>query len=196
MSSAPEPAGQTDGVTRPLPDDAGLWPSIRQERIRTLLGPAMERAGVDAWVVLARENANDPIAPHVGAENAGGLAAFLFFHTGGGALSYLALSPETEATALAEVTPHGFRAGITSIANRDGSAALAWTTTEPIDERSRITRRSELVVDPVSRAFTQTVTSTRVPLEGTKSETFTGTCDVEPVRRDLRAVNTIGPDVR
>jgi Xaa-Pro aminopeptidase len=35
----------------------------------------MERAGVEAWLVLGRENANDPIAPHVGAENAGGLAA-------------------------------------------------------------------------------------------------------------------------
>jgi Xaa-Pro dipeptidase len=88
----------------PFPDDPGLWPSVREERIRTLLGPAMERAGVDAWVVLARENANDPIAGHVGAENAGGLAAFLFF-LDDGRLESLAISPETEATALAEVTP-------------------------------------------------------------------------------------------
>ena len=88
-----------------FPHDPGLWPSIREERIQTLLAPAMERAGVDAWVVLARENANDPIAPHVGAENAGGLAAFLFFLEEGGALRSLALSPETEATALAEVAP-------------------------------------------------------------------------------------------
>jgi Xaa-Pro aminopeptidase len=65
----------------------------------------MERAGVDAWLVLGRENANDPIAPHVGAENAGGLAAFLFFLGQDGALSSLALSPRTESTALAEVTP-------------------------------------------------------------------------------------------
>jgi Xaa-Pro aminopeptidase len=65
----------------------------------------MRRAGVDAWVVLARENANDPIAAHVGAENAGGLAAFLFFVDDAGTLSSLAISPETEATALAEVTP-------------------------------------------------------------------------------------------
>ena len=89
----------------PFPDDPMLWPSIRQERISTLLGPAMVRAGVDAWIVLARENANDPIAAHVGAENAGGLAAFIFFVDEGGALSSLAISPETEATALAEVTP-------------------------------------------------------------------------------------------
>jgi Xaa-Pro aminopeptidase len=65
----------------------------------------MARAGVDAWVVLARENANDPVAAHIGAENAGGLAAFLFFADDGGALGSLALSPETESTALAEVTP-------------------------------------------------------------------------------------------
>lgn len=89
----------------PFPDDPQLWPSIREERIRTLLGPAMARAGVEAWVVLARENANDPIAAHVGAENAGGLAAFLFFADPDGNLESLALSPETEATALAEVSP-------------------------------------------------------------------------------------------
>ena len=90
---------------RPFPDDPDLWPSVREERIATLLGPAMVRAEVDAWVVLARENANDPIAAHVGAENAGGLAAFLFFVDGDGSLSSLAISPETEATALSEVTP-------------------------------------------------------------------------------------------
>lgn len=91
--------------TLPFPDDPSLWPSIRQERISTLLAPAMQRAGVDAWVILARENANDPIAAHVGAENAGGLAAFLFFVRADGSLESLAISPETEATALAEVTP-------------------------------------------------------------------------------------------
>jgi Xaa-Pro aminopeptidase len=92
-------------VEQPFPADPGLWPSIREERIRTLLGPAMARAAVDAWVVLARENANDPIAAHIGAENTGGLAAFLFFSDGNAGLESLALSPETEATALAEVTP-------------------------------------------------------------------------------------------
>lgn len=93
------------GAEQPFPDDPTLWPRIRTARIRTLLGPAMNRAGVDAWVVLARENANDPIASHIGAENAGGLAAFLFFLRPDGSLESLAVSPETEATALAEVTP-------------------------------------------------------------------------------------------
>ena len=93
------------GTVLSFPDDPDLWPSIRQERIRTLLGPAMARAGVEVWLVLARENANDPIAAHIGAENAGGLAAFLFFADAEGTLESLAISPETEATALSEVTP-------------------------------------------------------------------------------------------
>ena len=107
-SGCTAPSTQTDSQTvtgQPFPDNPDLWPSIRQERIRTLLGPAMARAGVDAWIVLARENANDPIASHIGAENAGGLAAFLFFADAEGNLESLAISPETEATALSEVSP-------------------------------------------------------------------------------------------
>jgi Xaa-Pro aminopeptidase len=90
---------------QPFPDDPTLWPSIRAERIHTLLGPAMARAGAEAWVVFARENANDPLAAHIGAENAGGLAAFLFFATPEGDLSSIAISPSSESTALAEVSP-------------------------------------------------------------------------------------------
>ena len=97
--------GSTSAAALPFPADPDLWPSIREERIQTLLGPAMARAGVDAWIILARENANDPIAAHVGAENAGGLAAFMFFADEDGQLESLAISPETESTALAEVTP-------------------------------------------------------------------------------------------
>ena len=107
-SGCTAPSIQADSQTvtdQPFPDNPDLWPSIRQERIRTLLGPAMARAGVDAWIVLARENANDPIASHIGAENAGGLAAFLFFVDAEGSLESLAISPETEATALSEVSP-------------------------------------------------------------------------------------------
>ena len=103
--AAPETDAAGSAAEPPFPPDPDLWPSVRAERIATLLGPAMQRAEVDAWVVLARENANDPIAAHVGAENAGGLAAFLFFTDGDGNLSSLAISPETESTALAEVTP-------------------------------------------------------------------------------------------
>lgn len=38
---------------------------------RRLLPTAMARANVDAWVVLCREDANEPLAAHVGGENAG-----------------------------------------------------------------------------------------------------------------------------
>lgn len=81
------------------------WPAIRAERIATLLPDAMDRAGVDAWLVLCRENDNDPMARHVGCENAGGEAAFLFFRTNDG-VSPVAVSPAGEATALAELERH------------------------------------------------------------------------------------------
>src|SRR5262245_8141647 len=46
------------------------WPAIRQQRIVQLLPKAMDAAGVDAWIVFCRENHNDPLARHVGGENA------------------------------------------------------------------------------------------------------------------------------
>jgi Xaa-Pro aminopeptidase len=64
----------------------------------------MERAKVDAWVVVCRENANDPLALHVGGENAGGTAVFLFLR-GEGTVRTVAFSPVGEATALEEVGP-------------------------------------------------------------------------------------------
>ena len=64
----------------------------------TLLPGAMDRAEVAAWMPLCRENNNDPMAAHIGCENAGGLAAFLFFRTDTG-LHSVAVSPVGEATA-------------------------------------------------------------------------------------------------
>ncbi|MFY0522934.1 M24 family metallopeptidase [Archangium gephyra] len=64
----------------------------------------MERAKVDAWVVICRENDNDPLAKHVGCENTGAQAAFLFLKQKEGVRA-LALSPSGEATALREVGP-------------------------------------------------------------------------------------------
>ena len=80
------------------------WPRIRKERIQKLLPQAMARANVDAWVLICRENDNDPLAIHVGCENAGGSAAFLFLKQGESVRS-LALSPAGEATALRDVGP-------------------------------------------------------------------------------------------
>lgn len=84
---------------------ASPWPEIRKERISTLLPNAMEAAGVDAWLVICRENNNDPIADHIGGENAGGTAAFLFFMDENGFTSKV-YSPSGEATALDELDIH------------------------------------------------------------------------------------------
>jgi len=80
------------------------WPRIRKARIQQLLPRAMERAQVDAWVVICRENDNDPLALHVGCENTGAQAAFLFLKQKEGVRA-LALSPSGEATALRDVGP-------------------------------------------------------------------------------------------
>jgi Xaa-Pro dipeptidase len=92
-----QPAAPTDAPV--FPGDP--WPAIRAERIATLLPAAMDQAGLDAWLTICRENDNDPMARHIGCENAGGSAAFMFFRTEGGVTS-VAISPAGEATALAE----------------------------------------------------------------------------------------------
>ena len=81
------------------------WPEIRKERISTLLPTAMAAAKVDAWLIICRENNNDPIADHIGCENAGGTAAFLFFLDENGFTSKV-YSPSGESTALDELDIH------------------------------------------------------------------------------------------
>jgi len=89
----------------PIEWGASPWPEIRKERISTLLPQAMEAADVDAWIVICRENDNDPIADHIGGENAGGTAAFLFYRDADGFHSRV-YSPVGEATALDELDIH------------------------------------------------------------------------------------------
>lgn len=81
------------------------WPEIRKQRITELLPQAMRAAEIDAWVIICRENNNDPIAKHIGGENAGGTALFLFYLDGDKVVSK-AFSPVGEATALAELAIH------------------------------------------------------------------------------------------
>ncbi|MFN3802972.1 M24 family metallopeptidase [Belliella pelovolcani] len=81
------------------------WPEIRKERLQKLLPQAMAEAGVDAWAVICRENNNDPIAHHVGGENAGGTAVFLF-HKSGDSIKSTVFCPIGEATALADLKIH------------------------------------------------------------------------------------------
>jgi Xaa-Pro aminopeptidase len=85
--------------------DTSVWQRIRKERVEKLLPKAMRAAGVDVWAIFVRENDNDPLAVHVGGENAGGTAAILFFLEKDGVRS-VALSPEGEATALRDVGLH------------------------------------------------------------------------------------------
>lgn len=81
------------------------WPEIRKKRINQLLPKALEAAHVDAWLVICRENNNDPLADHIGGENAGGTAAFLFYNDDDGFHS-LVFSPSGESTALDELDIH------------------------------------------------------------------------------------------
>ena len=81
------------------------WPEIRKKRINQLLPEALKNAKVASWLVICRENYNDPIATHVGGENASGTAAFLFYADETGFHS-LAFSPEGEAKALEDLAIH------------------------------------------------------------------------------------------
>jgi len=78
------------------------WPEIRKERIATLLPLALQTAKVDAWLVICRENNNDPLADHVGCENAGQTAVFLFYNHKD-VFHSMAFSPAGESTALNDI---------------------------------------------------------------------------------------------
>jgi Xaa-Pro aminopeptidase len=81
------------------------WLTIRQERIRTLLPQAMAKANVDAWIIIVRENANDPLALHVGGENAGATSAILFLRRDDAVQSFI-LAGFGEVIALRELAVH------------------------------------------------------------------------------------------
>lgn len=81
------------------------WPDIRKKRISQLLPKALEASGVDCWLTVCRENNNDPIADHIGGENAGGTAVFLFYLDTDGFHS-MVFSPSGEATALDDLDIH------------------------------------------------------------------------------------------
>lgn len=97
--SLPEPSS-INPFSGPSP-----WPEIRKERIETLLPAAMERSGADAWAILCRSNNNDPLALHIGCENAVAPAVFLFERRGDEVYSTV-FTPPGEATALQEIGLH------------------------------------------------------------------------------------------
>ncbi|MCH7413622.1 M24 family metallopeptidase [Belliella sp. R4-6] len=105
MANACQPSTpETETFENPF-SGSSPWPEIRKERLQKLLPQAMEAANVDAWVIICRENNNDPIAHHVGGENAGGTAVFLF-HKVEEKFKSTVFSPIGEATALADLKIH------------------------------------------------------------------------------------------
>lgn len=81
------------------------WFEIRKQRIADLLPSAMASADVDAWLTICRENNNDPLADHIGGENAGSPAVYLFYFDQDGFHSRV-YSPVSESTAMAEMGIH------------------------------------------------------------------------------------------
>jgi Xaa-Pro aminopeptidase len=108
------PAPRADDFTGPNP-----WPAIRKERIATLLPAAMRETNVDAWVSLFRENANDPLALHLGGENAGAPSAVIVTRRGD-AVRTVMLSGFGEAIALRELGTHD------SVVVYDGTTAALY----------------------------------------------------------------------
>ena len=106
------------------------WPGIRAERLRTLLPDAMSRNGIDVWLVVCRENSNDPLADFIGGENAGGTAVFLFERSGDGVRS-IVFSPVGEATALRDVGLHDSVSVVARGASAIRQAADYLTTRNP-----------------------------------------------------------------
>jgi len=104
LFSCQQEAAKTETIDNPF-SGPSPWPEIRKERIQKLLPEAMKAAGVDAWIIICRENNNDPIAHHIGGENAGGTALFLFFLENDQVKS-MVYSPIGEATALADLKIH------------------------------------------------------------------------------------------
>jgi Xaa-Pro aminopeptidase len=80
------------------------WPAIREERLRSLLPQKMEAAGIDAWILFCRENNNDPLAKHVGCENAGRFAAVLFLRHGS-TVRRIVVASDTETEAYHDALP-------------------------------------------------------------------------------------------
>ena len=69
----------TNTLAQSLDNKTNPWPEIRKQRLNQLLPNALKAAEVDAWLIVCRENNNDPLADHIGCENAGAPAAYLFY---------------------------------------------------------------------------------------------------------------------
>lgn len=127
------------------------WPEIRTKRINTLLPKAMEAAGVDCWIVVCRENNNDPIADHIGGENAGGTAAFLFYIDADGFHSKV-FSPSGEATALGDLKIHD---EVVSVARGTSALSMAADFIKEADFKTIAVNSSETNSTADGLSYTQ-----------------------------------------
>ncbi len=131
-SAASGVAPRADDFTGPNP-----WPAIRKERIARLLPAAMRETNIDAWVSLFRENANDPLALHLGGENAGAPSAVIVTRRGD-AVRTVMLSGFGEAIALRELGTHD------SVVVYDGTPAALYRA---IAERLRAAGAQRIAIN-------------------------------------------------
>lgn len=126
------------------------WPDIRKQRINTLLPEALKTAAVDCWLVICRENNNDPMAEHIGGENAGETAVFMFYNDSDGFHS-LVFSPSGESTALDELDIHDIvisvERGISAI-----DAAVAFIKTKDFKTIAVNTSEENALADGLSHS--------------------------------------------
>ena len=79
----------------------GASPELLRERVDKLLPTAMERNGVDLWIVFTREESRDPLAVDLGGGDAVARMALLFAHDGQ-ALRKTAIAASYDVTPLEE----------------------------------------------------------------------------------------------
>jgi Xaa-Pro aminopeptidase len=127
------------------------WPEIRKKRINQLLPSALKNAKVDCWLVICRENNNDPIADHIGGENAGGTAVFLFYNDDSGFHSKV-FSPSGEATALDDLDIHD---EVVSVERGTSAVAMAATFIKDKDFKTIAVNSSESNSMADGLSFTQ-----------------------------------------
>ena len=78
----PRPTVRPKLTPTPAVPQGPLKERSRKERMDRYLVAAMRRSGVDAWLVVTRENTTDPVAFDVAADHAVGRAACLFVDKG------------------------------------------------------------------------------------------------------------------
>ena len=147
------------------------WPEIRKQRINQLLPSAMEAAKVDCWLVVCRENNNDPIADHIGGENAGGTAVFLFYTDAEGFHSKV-FSPSGEATALDEMDIHD---EVVKVSGRSAMAMAADFIRENKFERVAVNSSNS---NSMADGLTYTQRQSLVSLLGKDSEKLVSSTDL------------------